>query len=77
MSADREYTTAADAKAHGAAVAEEWRRHRITCSTCHRIRRGEQWYCDTGWEMAKTIVRAASEVRRLSVLSEAGQDTLF
>ncbi len=77
MSGQREYTTAADAKSHAAAVAEEYRRHRIVCSACHRRRGQGHGHCDAGWEMAKTIARAASEVRRLSVLSEAGQDTLF
>lgn len=77
MSGPREYTTAADASAHAAAVTEEWRRHRVVCSTCHRLRGGEQWYCDTGWEMAKTIARARSEARRLTHLAGTGQDALF
>ncbi len=77
MSGQREYTTAADAKAHAAAVAEECRRHRITCSACRRSRGQGHGHCDAGWEMAKTIARAASEIRRLSAPAEADQGTLF
>lgn len=77
MSGQREYTTAADARAHRSALADDWTAHRKICATCI-LRPGHppRW-CDEGWKIASGIARAGSAIRGFGDQAEAEQGTLF
>lgn len=77
MTAPATYTTAAEAKAHGSVLAEQWRRHRKICRTCRQLTGDRNRYCSAGWDIAKAMAKAASAVRDLTAPAGQPADTLF